>query len=220
MPAMSKILPVTNRWAGRPQPIYKFSIEKQSLCLPWRPTETEEFQHRIACVHHFMARWSNPFRDSCFQRINIPSATTQLNFIRHQFYSHDSPWYTWYMYIYMILGYIYHIIIYISCISCISYIYIMYIIYNIYIIYMIYIYDLHDIHDIYMIYIYIYHVYHVDHIYIYGKCLGFARTRNDDRQRIIIIIIKPLLKIFSECRGLTGAGELNPYRRSSMNVEV
>ena len=37
------------------------------------------------------------------------------------------------------------------------------------------------------------------YIYIYGKCLGFARNRNHDRQRIIIIIIiiiKPLLKIF------------------------
>ena len=58
------------------------------------------------------------------------------------------------------------------------------------------------------------------HVYIYGKCLGFARTRNDDRRRIIIIIIKPLLKIFSECRSFTGVGELNPYRRSSVNVEV
>ena len=27
---------------------------------------------------------------------------------------------------------------------------------------------------------------------------------------IIIIIIKPLLKIFNECRSLTGVGELNP----------
>ena len=35
---------------------------------------------------------------------------------------------------------------------------------------------------------------------------------------IIIIIIKPLLKIFNECRSLTGVGELNPYWRSSMNV--
>ena len=62
-------------------------------------------------------------------------------------------------------------------------------------------------------------------LYIYGKCLGFARTRNDDRRRIIIIIrIKPLLKIFNECRNecrsLPGSGELNPYWRSSMNVEV
>jgi hypothetical protein len=32
-------------------------------------------------------------------------------------------------------------------------------------------------------------------IYIF-ICLGFARNRNHDRQRIIIIIIKPLLKIF------------------------
>ena len=38
--------------------------------------------------------------------------------------------------------------------------------------------------------------------------------------QIIIIIIKPLLKIFNECRSLTGVGELNPYGRSSMNVEV
>ena len=28
---------------------------------------------------------------------------------------------------------------------------------------------------------------------------------------IIIIIIIPLLKIFNECRSLTGVGELNPY---------
>ena len=32
--------------------------------------------------------------------------------------------------------------------------------------------------------------------------------------------IKPLLKIFNECRSLAGVGELNPYWRSSMNVEV
>ena len=65
------------------------------------------------------------------------------------------------------------------------------------------------------IYISIYILYTVIYIYIYiyGKCLGFARTRNDDRRRIIIIIIriKPLLKIFNECRSLTGVGELNPY---------
>ena len=85
-------------------------------------------------------------------------------------------------------------------------------------------------------------VYQRVYIYIYGKCLGFARTRNDDGRRIIIIIIiiiitnimfiniiliiitiniiKPLLTIFNECRSLTGVGELNPYWRSSMNVEV
>ena len=92
----------------------------------------------------------------------------------------------------------------------------------------------------------------ISYIYIYGKCLGFARTRNDDGRRIIIIInimfiniiiiiniikplltifnecrsskgggrIKPLLEIFNECRSLTGVRELNPHRRSSMNVEV
>ena len=57
------------------------------------------------------------------------------------------------------------------------------------------------------------------YICIYGKCLGFARTRNDYRRNItitttttiIIIISKPLLKIFNECRSLTGMGELNPY---------
>jgi len=63
----------------------------------------------------------------------------------------------------------------------------------------------------------------VVYIYIYGKCLGFARNRNHNRQRIIIIIIttttiitiiiiiiiKPLSKIFNECRSLTGVGELN-----------
>ena len=37
---------------------------------------------------------------------------------------------------------------------------------------------------------------------------------------IIIIIIKPLLKTFNECRSLTGVGKLNPYCRPSMNVEV
>jgi hypothetical protein len=60
-------------------------------------------------------------------------------------------------------------------------------------------------------------------MYIYGKCLGCARNRNHDRQRIIsiiIIIIKPLLKIFNESRSSTGVGELNPYRRTSTNVEV
>ena len=67
---------------------------------------------------------------------------------------------------------------------------------------------------------------YIHNIFLYGKCLGFARTRNDDRRRIIIIIIiiissiissssssriKPLLKIFNECRSLTGLGEFNPY---------
>jgi len=75
----------------------------------------------------------------------------------------------------------------------------------------------------------------IKNIYIYGKCLGFARARNNDRRRIIIIIIiiiniitiiiiiiKPflkirsltrvgVLKILNECRSLTGVGELNPY---------
>ena len=37
---------------------------------------------------------------------------------------------------------------------------------------------------------------------------------------ITIIIIKPLLKIFNECRSLTGVGKLISYWRSSMNVEV
>ena len=32
--------------------------------------------------------------------------------------------------------------------------------------------------------------------------------------------IKPLLKIFNECKSLTGVGELNPYWRSSMNGRV
>ena len=73
-----------------------------------------------------------------------------------------------------------------------------------------------------------------NYIYIYGKCLGFARTHNDDGRHIIIIIIiimiidiiiiitiiKPLLTIFNECIILTGVGELNPHGRSSMNVEV
>ena len=61
----------------------------------------------------------------------------------------------------------------------------------------------------------VFHVMPYPCIYIYGKCLGFARTRNDDGRRIIIIIIiniiKPLLTIFNECRSLTGVGELNPY---------
>jgi len=61
------------------------------------------------------------------------------------------------------------------------------------------------------------------YIYIHGKCLGSARTRNDDGRRIIIIIIiitiiiiinQTLigdLQFFNECRSLTGVGELNPY---------
>jgi len=72
------------------------------------------------------------------------------------------------------------------------------------------------------IHVYMYtciHVYMYTCIHVYGKCLGFARTRNDNRRRIIIIIIniniiiriKPLVKIFNECRSLTGVGELNPY---------
>ena len=40
---------------------------------------------------------------------------------------------------------------------------------------------------IYTVYIY---------ICMYGKCLGFVRKRNHDRQRIIIIISKPFLKLF------------------------
>ena len=50
------------------------------------------------------------------------------------------------------------------------------------------------------------------YIYIYGKCLGFARNRNHDKQCIIITIIitKPFLKIFNKCRSLTGVGELKP----------
>ena len=53
------------------------------------------------------------------------------------------------------------------------------------------------------------------YIYIYGKFLGFARNRKHDRQRIIIIIIiiiiQPLLKIFNQCRSLTGVGKFIPY---------
>ena len=62
------------------------------------------------------------------------------------------------------------------------------------------------------------------YIYTYGKCLGFARNSNHDRQRISIsisiiiisiiiiiiiinILIQPLLKIFNECRSFTGVGE-------------
>ena len=62
-------------------------------------------------------------------------------------------------------------------------------------------------------------------LYIYTLYIrqmpGLARNRDHDRLRIIIII-KPSLKIFNECtsRSLTGVGELNPYWRSSMNVEV
>ena len=91
---------------------------------------------------------------------------------------------------------------------------------------------------IYDIYIYLYTCLHMVYydIYIYTylmKCLGFARNRTHDRQRIIIIIIiiiisiiiiiiliQPLLKIFNECRSLAGVGRLIPYWRSSMNVEV
>ena len=63
------------------------------------------------------------------------------------------------------------------------------------------------------IYVYMYiciHVYMYTCIHVYGKCLGFARTRNDDRRRIIIIIIiiiiriKPLswITIINECRSV------------------
>ena len=76
---------------------------------------------------------------------------------------------------------------------------------------------------------------------ILGKCMGFARTRIIIITTIviIIIIIKPLLKIsdecrsltvggrikhslkiLNECRSLTEVGELNPYWRSWMNVEI
>ena len=71
-----------------------------------------------------------------------------------------------------------------------------------------------------------------------AKAWALPGTAHHDRQRIvviiiiiiiviviliiiiIIIIIKPLLKVFNECRSSTGVGELNPHRRSSMNVEV
>ena len=213
MPAMSKILPVTNRWAGRPQPIYKFSIEKQSLCLPWRPTETEEFQHRIACVHHFMARWSNPFRDSCFQRINIPSATTQLNFIRHQFYSHDSPWYTWYMYIYMIIWYIYHIIIYIYHI--IIYIYHVYHVYHIYIScisYIIYIYIS------YTWYIYIWSTWYTWYIYIYDIYISCISCRSYIYIYTANAWALPGPAMTTD--NASSSSSSNLYWKSSVNVEV
>jgi len=77
--------------------------------------------------------------------------------------------------------------------------------------------------DNYTVCIYIY-IHTSAKVWYIGKCLGFARNRNHNRQRIIIIIIiiivKPLLKIFNECRSLTGVGELNLYWRSSMNVEA
>jgi len=69
-----------------------------------------------------------------------------------------------------------------------------------------------------MQYIYIYA------IYIYGKCLGFAgpvMTTGDASSSSSSSFedqkfneggrIKPLLKIFNECRSLTRVGELNPY---------
>ena len=88
-------------------------------------------------------------------------------------------------------------------------------------------YYMHSINYTTMKYVCIYIMYGCVYIYIYGKCLGFARNRNHNRQRIIIIIItttiitiitiiiiiiiiiKPLSKIFNECRSLTGVGELN-----------
>ena len=87
MPAMSKILPNKSIFHGRPQQIYKFSIEKQS----WSASLGDWRVHRIACVHHFMimASFSNFRNEKDFvQRINIPSAQTQLNFIIHRFHSH------------------------------------------------------------------------------------------------------------------------------------
>ena len=75
------------------------------------------------------------------------------------------------------------------------------------------------IYDIYIYAIYICYIY----IYIYGKCLGFAgpvMTTGDassssssfeDQKFNEGGRIKPLLKIFNECRSLTRVGELNPY---------
>ena len=116
-------------------------------------------------------------------------------------------WYSMYMlctyiYIYIFIMYL-CICIYIMCMYIYIFIYI-----HIYII----------IHILLLLHIYIYNY---TYIYICGKCLGFAQNRNHDRQRIIITIIitiitivtiiiiriKPLLKIFNECRSLTGVGK-------------
>ena len=89
MPAMSKILPNKSmRWETSTN---LQVLNWEAVIVP--PLETEEFQHRIACVHHFMIchgifQQPLPQRKKIFQRINIPSAQTQLNFIIHRFQSH------------------------------------------------------------------------------------------------------------------------------------
>ena len=56
--------------------------------------------------------------------------------------------------------------------------------------------------------------------YLCVECYNNNIIINIMNNIIIITIIKPLLKIFNECRSLTVVGKLNPYWKSSMNVEV
>ena len=106
-----------------------------------------------------------------------------------------------YIYIYIICVYIY---IYISVYMCIC-VYV-YMCICTYVHMCIYVYMCICVYVCMCICVYVY-------IYTYGKCLGFARNRNHDRQRIIIII-KPLSKVFNECRSLfNGGGRIKPSLR-------
>ena len=79
-----------------------------------------------------------------------------------------------------------------------------------------------SIHMYLYIYIYILYIY----IYIYTANAwvlpGPATTTGDasSSSSSSSSSIKPLLEILNACRSFTGVGELNPYWRSSMNVEV
>ena len=78
------------------------------------------------------------------------------------------------------------------------------------------------IYIVYIVYIYIYCIY-IYCIYTANAWVlpGPATTTGDaSSSSSSSSSIKPLLEIFNACRSLTGVGELNLYRRSSMNVEV
>ena len=60
----------------------------------------------------------------------------------------------------------------------------------------------------------------VIYIYSYGQALCVARKFTGTFPANFMMMMMNMIKIFNECRSLTGVGELNPYWRSSMNVEV
>ena len=53
-----------------------------------------------------------------------------------------------------------------------------------------------------------------------GRIKPLLKIFNECKSLTGVGELKPLLKIFNECKSLTGVGELNPYWRSSMNVRV